>query len=76
MKRLLWTTLGIGFGASAGILVARRLRRTAEAFTPSSIAGGLAGAVKGFVADVKEGMAEREIELYDALAAVESGQER
>ena len=71
MRRMFWTTLGIGFGAVSGVLVARRLRRTAEAFTPSSIAGGVAGAVKGFMADVREGMAEREAELYDALGVEE-----
>ena len=71
MRRMFWTTLGIGFGAVSGVLVAKRLRRTAEAFTPSSIAGGVAGSVKGFVADVREGMAEREADLYDALGVEE-----
>lgn len=67
MRRLFWTALGVGFGAAGGVLVAKRLRRTAEAFTPSSIAGGIAGSVKGFVADVREGMTEREAELYEVF---------
>jgi hypothetical protein len=71
MRRLFWTALGIGFGAVGGVLVAKRLRRTAEAFTPSSIAGGLAGSVKGFIDDVREGMAEREADLYEALGVEE-----
>ena len=74
MRRLFWTGLGIGLGAAAGVLVARRLRRTADALTPSGIAGAVVGAVSGlgdalrdFAADVRVGMAEREAELEDAL---------
>lgn len=74
MRRLFWTGIGIGVGATAGVLVARRLRKTREALTPSGIAGALAGAVSGltdavrdFGADVKAGMAEREAELNEAL---------
>jgi hypothetical protein len=74
MRRLFWTSIGIGFGATAGVLVARRLRRTRDALTPSGIAGALAGAVSGltdavkdFGAEVRAGMAEREDELNDAL---------
>ena len=74
MRRLFWTGIGIGMGASAGILVARRLRKTREALTPSGIAGALAGAVSGlsdairdFGAEVRAGMAEREAELNEAL---------
>lgn len=74
MRRIFWTGLGIGFGATAGILVAKRLRRTREALTPSGIAGVLAGAVSGltdalkdFTTEVRIGMAEREAELTDGL---------
>ena len=74
MRRLFWTGIGVGLGATAGVLVARRLRRTREALTPSGIAGALAGAMSGltgaireFGADVRAGMAEREAELTDAL---------
>jgi hypothetical protein len=74
MRRIFWTSIGIGLGATAGVLVARQLRRTREALTPSGIAGALAGAVSGltgaireFGNDVREGMAEREAELNDAL---------
>jgi hypothetical protein len=69
-----WTGIGVGFGATAGVLVARRLRKTREALTPSGIAGVLAGAVSGlgdairdFGVEVRAGMAEREAELNDAL---------
>jgi hypothetical protein len=74
MRRLFWTGIGVGLGATAGVLVARRLRRTADAFTPSGIAGALAGAMSGltgairdFGADIRDGMAEREAELTAAL---------
>jgi len=74
MRRAFWTALGVGFGATAGVLVARRLRRTRDALTPSGIAGALAGslsgltdAVRDFTAEVKAGMAEREEELNEAL---------
>lgn len=74
MRRLFWTGIGIGVGATAGILVARRLRKTREALTPSGIAGALAGAasgltdaIKDFTAEIREGMAEREAELHEAL---------
>ncbi|HEX8003971.1 MAG TPA: hypothetical protein VF519_14885 [Mycobacteriales bacterium] len=74
MRRAFWTALGVGFGATAGVLVARRLRRTRDALTPSGIAGAIAGsfsgltdAIKEFGAEVRAGMAEREAELNDAL---------
>lgn len=74
IRRAFWTSLGVGLGATAGILVARRLRRTREALTPSGIAGALAGtfsgltdAIRDFGAEVRAGMAEREEELNEAL---------
>ncbi|MDQ1710934.1 MAG: hypothetical protein QOE45_384 [Frankiaceae bacterium] len=74
MRRVFWTGVGVGLGATAGILVAKRLRRTREALTPSGIAGALAGAMSGltdavrdFTAEVRAGMAEREAELTDGL---------
>lgn len=74
IRRVFWTGLGVGLGAAAGVLVARRLRRTAEALTPTAIVGGLGGAVaglggtiRGFAGEVRAGMQEREDELYAAL---------
>lgn len=78
MRRLFWTGIGVGLGATAGILVARRLRRTADALTPKGLAGALAGAASGltgairdFADEVRAGMAEREAELTEALYAGE-----
>jgi adenylosuccinate lyase len=74
MRRLFWTALGVGFGAAAGVLAARKLRRAQDALTPTSMAGAIAGAVgnlgdaiRDFAADVRDGMAEREAELTEAL---------
>lgn len=74
MKRVFWTALGVGFGATGGILVARRLRRTTESLHPTQVGGALAGAVSGlaesvrdFTTEVRLGMAEREHELTSAL---------
>ena len=74
MRRIFWTTLGLGFGATAGILAARRLRRTKDALTPSGLAGAVVGALSGvgdalrdFADDIREGMTEREAELTAAL---------
>jgi hypothetical protein len=66
VRRLFWFALG----ASAGVLVVRRLGRTLEAYTPqgmSSSLAGLAEAARELAADVREGMAERERELRVAL---------
>jgi hypothetical protein len=71
---MFWTALGIGFGAAAGVIAARKIRRAQDALTPTSVAGALAGAVSNlgdavreFAADVREGMIERETELSEAL---------
>jgi hypothetical protein len=76
MKRIFW----IALGATAGILVARRLTKAARNLSPESAAGRVAGAVGGltqafreFADDVKAGMAERDIELREALGIAENG---
>ncbi|MCU1692957.1 MAG: hypothetical protein JWM64_2048 [Frankiales bacterium] len=64
----------VALGATVGVLVVRKLTKAAQRVTPAgvqqSIAGGLAGltdAVREFTAEVKDAMAEREVELRDAL---------
>jgi hypothetical protein len=71
MKRLFW----LGVGLAAGALVVRTLTKKAEAFTPAGISdslqssvGDLLDTIRDFVEDVRDGMAERESELYSALA--------
>lgn len=66
MRRIFWLTVG----ATAGVLVVRKVTRTAQAFTPAGLAGsagGLGESLRGFAEQVRAGMAEREAELRDAL---------
>ncbi|HEX6233230.1 MAG TPA: DUF6167 family protein [Jiangellaceae bacterium] len=76
MKRIFW----IALGATAGILVARQITKTARNFTPDGAAdrvatalGGLGQAFREFADDVKAGMAERDIELREALGIADNG---
>jgi uncharacterized membrane protein len=71
VRRLFWVALG----ATAGVLVVRRLSRTAQAYTPQGIGASLASAadsLRDMAEVVREGMAEREQELRVALG-VDSG---
>jgi hypothetical protein len=66
MKRVFW----IALGATAGVLVVRKLQKTAHAYTPDGMAErvqGLGGSIRYFADEVRAGMAEREAELRDAL---------
>ena len=74
MKRLLW----LGIGLAVGAVIVRKVTRKADEFTPSGIAaslsesaGGLVESLRSFVADVREGMAEREGQINEAFAAGE-----
>jgi hypothetical protein len=76
MKRIFWVALG----ATAGILVARQIAKSARSLTPDGAADRVAGAVGGltqafreFADDVKAGMAERDIELREALGIADNG---
>ncbi len=76
MKRLFW----IALGATAGVLVARKLTQTARSLTPEGAAdrvagalGNLGDAVREFAEDVKAGMAERDFELREALGITDNG---
>ncbi|MCU1676012.1 MAG: hypothetical protein JWM93_770 [Frankiales bacterium] len=70
MRRLFW----LAAGATAGVLIVRKATRTAAKLTPSGISSSLsgalndlAGAAREFAADVRDGMAERETELWTSL---------
>ena len=72
MRRLFWLTLG----ATAGVLVVRKVTRTAQAFTPAGLAssaGGIGDSLRYFADQVRIGMAEREVELRDALGIDKDG---
>ncbi len=70
MKRLFYLAIGVGIGVAA----VRKVSKAADKLTPSGLAGSvsgsfsvLAGSLREFVDDVRLGMAEREIELHQAL---------
>jgi hypothetical protein len=71
VRRLLYLAIGAGVGVAA----VRRVSRAASKLTPSGLAGsaggavsGVRGSIRGFIDDVRIGMAEREIELTDAMS--------
>ena len=70
MRRLFW----LGVGVAVGVVVVRQIGKAAQAYSPSGLAGtarnsaaGLLDSVRDFVADVREGMAEREAEISAAF---------
>lgn len=76
MRRLFW----VAVGATAGVLVARRLSKIATRLKSETAVNRVSGAfdnvvqeVRAFVADVRIGMAEREQELRQALGIVDDG---
>jgi hypothetical protein len=71
MRRMLW----LGIGLAVGALVVRAVTKKVQAFTPQGMAAsardsavGLAGSVRLFLDDVRDGMAEREAEIHAAFA--------
>ena len=70
IKRLFW----LGAGVAVGVVVVRTITKKAQSFTPQGIASGvgrsagsLLDSVRGFVDDVRDGMAEREAEIHAAF---------
>lgn len=66
MKRIFWLIIGI----AVGVYAVTRLKKKAQLLAPDSVqesAAKLAAAVRHFGDQVREGMAERETELRDAL---------
>ncbi len=64
----------IALGATAGVLIVRKLSSAAQKMTPAGVQsslsgsiGNLADAIRSFGAEVREGMAEREDELRTEL---------
>ncbi|AYY13450.1 hypothetical protein EF847_12860 [Actinobacteria bacterium YIM 96077] len=73
MKRVFW----IALGATAGVMIVRKLTKAADSFTPegaadqmTKAAGTLSEAIREFAEDVRAGMAERDQELREALGIV------
>lgn len=68
MKRLFWIALGAG----AGVYAVREASRAAAKLSPTSMVGGIAAQINGFVADVRIGMREREAQLRADLGLDEA----
>lgn len=75
IRRLFWLSMG----ATIGVLVVRKLTRTARAFTPTGVAsrvggslgdtvGNLSDAIRDFAADVRDAMLQREQELREGTS--------
>ena len=78
MRRIFWVVAG----ATAGVLIARKLTKAAKSFTPEGAAdqfagkvGGISAAFREFADDVRAGMAQRDNELRYALGIVDNGLE-
>jgi hypothetical protein len=70
MRRLFWVALG----ATVGVLVVRKVTKTAQAYSPSGMAQGVSGGLSDLAEGVREmaeavrqSMVERETELRYAL---------
>ena len=70
MRRLFWVALG----ATVGVLVVRKVTKTAQAYSPSGMAQGVSGGMSDLAEGLREmaeavrqGMVERETELRYAL---------
>jgi hypothetical protein len=66
MRRVFW----VAVGAAAGVYAVRQVQKTLHAYSATGLAeraGGLGDTLKAFADQVRDGMAEREAELRDAL---------
>jgi len=74
VRRVFWLALGLGAGATAAVLVARRMRRATEAVAPANLAKEAREAVSDLGHLVRESleagrkaMAEKEAEVRASL---------
>jgi hypothetical protein len=73
VKRIFWLIVGI----AVGVYAVTRLKKRAQILAPEGMqesAAKLAAAVRHFGDQVREGMAERETELRDALGIENASQ--
>jgi hypothetical protein len=80
VRRLFWALVGVGAGAAIGVMVMRKVERTAERLAPSSVAERAVQAAGDWRVRLAEAfeegraaMAEREAELRARLAEPGSG---
>jgi hypothetical protein len=75
VKRIFWLIIGI----AVGVYAVTRLKKRAQVLAPESLqqsAAKVAAAIRHFGDEVREGMAERETELRDALGIDTATSER
>jgi Family of unknown function (DUF6167) len=66
MRRLFW----VAVGAAAGVYAVRKVQKTLHAYSPGGLADravGTGAGLRAFADEVREGMAQREAELREAL---------
>jgi hypothetical protein len=76
MRRVFWMALGLGAGATAAVLVSRRMRRAREAIAPAAVAkearqvvADLGQLIRESVEAGRQAMAEKEAEIRDSIEA-------
>jgi hypothetical protein len=57
-KRLLWLIVGASFGFGMSFWLARVVKETIERYTPERVGADLAGALRGFGADLRSAVGE------------------
>jgi hypothetical protein len=74
-RRLFWLMMGAGFGFGMSFWLTRFVKETAARYAPERVSADLAGAIRGLgtdlraaVADGREAMREREVELRTELS--------
>jgi hypothetical protein len=75
VRRIFWMVIGI----AVGVYAVTRLKKRAKVLAPESLqesAAKVAAAIRHFGDEVREGMAERETELRDALGIDTATSER
>jgi hypothetical protein len=79
MRRLFYLAVGVGIGIAA----VRKATKAAQKFTPSGVAGsarssasGLFDSSRAFIDEVRVNMAEREIQLHEALSGDDANRGR
>jgi hypothetical protein len=71
-KRVRWVAVGYGLGATTSYLAARRLRRTAQKYTPNEVANRVGATVGGTARQVQTAVSEGRAAMRDREAKLRS----
>jgi hypothetical protein len=75
-RRLLWLTIGAGFGFGLSFWLMRFVREAVSRYAPDRVSADLAGALRSFGADVRAAMAEGNTAMKEREAAIRAEVER